>query len=110
MFPPLAVAASLVQSLDDDSNQVFVPPVDVTSVHVAPESTDVQMFPLTVVAASLVPSLDDYVNQVLRAAIRCHLSPRRSRVRGRPDVSSLNGSSLVPSLDERDDLPALTSR
>ena len=46
MFPPLAVAASLVPSLDDVMPiQVFVPPVDVTSVHVAPESVEVQMFP-----------------------------------------------------------------
>ena len=30
-----------------------------TSVHVAPESVDVQMFPTLAVAASLVPSLDD---------------------------------------------------
>jgi len=60
MFPPLAVAASLVPSLDDVMPiQVFVPPVDVTSVHVAPESTDVQMCSRTARAASLVPSLED---------------------------------------------------
>ena len=41
------------------ANQAFVLPTDVSSVHVAPESVDVQMCPLVTVAASLVPSLED---------------------------------------------------
>ena len=56
----------MVPSLDDVMPyQLFAPPMDVTSVHVAPESVDVQIpeicpvFPLESKAASLVPSLDD---------------------------------------------------
>ena len=44
------------------ANQAFVLPTDVSSVHVAPESVDVQMFPLVTVAASLVPSLEDVMS------------------------------------------------
>ena len=44
------------------ANQAFVLPTDVSSVHVAPESVDVQMCPLVTVAASLVPSLEDVMS------------------------------------------------
>ena len=41
--------------------QYFALPVEVTSVHVAPELVDVQMLPLLITAASLVPSLEDVI-------------------------------------------------
>ena len=62
MFSSLTQTASLVPSLEDVIlYQFFVLPMDVTSVHVAPESVEVHMFPVRV-AASLVPSLDDVMN------------------------------------------------
>ena len=46
MFPPKTTAASLVPSLDEVmEHQVFTLPVEVFSVHVAPESVEIQMFP-----------------------------------------------------------------
>ena len=62
MFSSLTQTASLLPSLEDVIlYQFFVLPMDVTSVHVAPESVEVHMFPVRV-AASLVPSLDDVMN------------------------------------------------
>ena len=50
----------MVNSLDDVmERQPFVLPTEVSSVHVAPESVEVQMFPIQILAASLVPSLDE---------------------------------------------------
>jgi hypothetical protein len=51
----------LVPSLDEVmALHFFVPPgEEVFSVHVAPESAEVQMFPFSTTAASLVPSLDE---------------------------------------------------
>ena len=43
--------------LDVISYQLMVEPMDVSSVHVAPESLDVQMLPYSTNAASLDPSL-----------------------------------------------------
>ena len=63
MFPLIALfttAASLVPSLDEVMEyQFLVLPTEVSSVHVAPESVEVQMFPLLTTAASLAPSLDE---------------------------------------------------
>jgi len=50
----------LVPSLDEVMEYHCFPlPVEVTSVHVAPESVEVQMFPDETTAASFVPSLDE---------------------------------------------------
>ena len=47
MFPWFTTAASLLPSLDDVMEyHAFVLPTEVSSVHVAPESVEVQMFPL----------------------------------------------------------------
>ena len=52
----------MVPSLDDAMlNQFCGLSVGFTSVHVSPESVDVQMFPVQSTAASLVPSLDDVI-------------------------------------------------
>ena len=63
MFPLFTTAASLVPSLDEVMEyQFLVLPTEVSSVHVAPESVEVQMFPLIALfttAASLAPSLDE---------------------------------------------------
>ena len=60
MFPFMTVAARVVPSPDNVmACQFFMPPLEVSSVHVAPESADVQIFPPQTDAASLVPSLDD---------------------------------------------------
>ena len=64
MFPPElsnVTAASFVPSLDEVMEfQAFVLPGEaVFSVHVAPESVEVQMFPFRTTAASLVPSLEE---------------------------------------------------
>ena len=63
MLPATTTAASLVPSLDEVmDHQRFALPVEVFSVHVAPESVEVQMFPLSTTAASLVPSLDEVID------------------------------------------------
>jgi hypothetical protein len=60
MFPIQILAASLVPSLDEVMEfHSFPLPVEVFSVHVAPESVEVQMFPPQTTAASLVPTLDE---------------------------------------------------
>ena len=46
MFPDKTTAASLVPSLDEVMEIQVVLPTEVSSVHVAPESVEVQMFPL----------------------------------------------------------------
>ena len=47
IFPLVTTAASLVPSLDDVMEvQFFALPVEVLSIHVAPEFVDVQIFPL----------------------------------------------------------------
>ena len=52
----------MVPSLDEVIECQLLPlPVEVFSVHVAPESVEVQMFP-TSTAASLVPSLDEVMD------------------------------------------------
>ena len=61
MFPPAfpnVTAASLVPSLDEVMafHSFVLPGEAVFSVHVAPESVEVQMFPPSTTAASLVPS------------------------------------------------------
>ena len=54
----------MVPSLDEVMDfQFFVPPTELSSVHVAPESVEVQMFPLLTTAASLVPSLDEVMDR-----------------------------------------------
>ena len=58
MFPTLLTAASLVNSLDEVMERQPLP-TEVSSVHVAPESMEVQMLPFCTTAASLVPSLDE---------------------------------------------------
>jgi len=63
MFPDCTTATSLVPSLDEViEDQLFPLPVDVFSVHVAPESAEVQMFPPQTTAASLVPSFDEVID------------------------------------------------
>ena len=53
----------MVPSLDEVIERQYLPlPVEVSSVHVAPESVEVQMFPTSTVAASLVPSLDEVMD------------------------------------------------
>ena len=50
----------MVPSLDEAMEyQSFAPPTEVSSVHVPPESVEVQMFSALTTAASLVPSLDE---------------------------------------------------
>ena len=52
----------MVPSLDEVMEyQLFGLPVEVFSVHVAPESVEVQMFPPLTTVASLVPSLDEVI-------------------------------------------------
>ena len=69
MFPLFTTAASLVPSLDEVMEyQFLVLPTEVSSVHVAPESVEVQMFPLIALfttAASLAPSLDEVMDPQL---------------------------------------------
>ena len=58
MLSASTTAASLVPSLDEVmDSQVVPPPVEVFSVHVAPESAEVQMFPLVVKVAAEVIQL-----------------------------------------------------
>ena len=77
MFPFLTTAASFLPSLDDAITfQVCAIPTDVSSVHVSPESIDVQMFPPVTVAASLVPSFDDVMpNHCCVVALDVQVSP-----------------------------------
>ena len=50
----------MVPSLEEVMpRQFFVAPTDVSSVHVAPQSVEVQMFSPEATAASLVPSLEE---------------------------------------------------
>ena len=50
----------MVPSLDEAMEyQSFAPPTEVSSVHVPPESGEVQMFSALTTAASLVPSFDE---------------------------------------------------
>ena len=93
MFPLFTTAASLVPSLDEVMEyQFLVLPTEVSSVHVAPESVEVQMFPLIALfttAASLAPSLDEVMDPqllVLPTEVSS-VSPRGARVCGGPDVS-----------------------
>ena len=103
MFPPLTTAASLVPSLDEVMEyQFFALPVEVFSVHVAPESVEVQMFPPLTTAASLVPSLDEaraYQYFPLPVEVfSVHVAPESVEVQMFPFRTT--AASLVPSLDE----------
>ena len=86
MFPPPTTAASLVPSLDEVMDlQPFVPPTEVSSVHVAPESVEVQMFPPLTTVASLVPSLDEVMDRQFFAlpgkTYSVHVAPESVEVR-----------------------------
>ena len=86
MFPPPTTAASLVPSLDEVMDlQPFVPPTEVSSVHVVPESVEVQMFPPLTTAASLVPSLDEVMEyQYWPFPPRVHVAPESVEVQMYP--------------------------
>ena len=87
MFPPLWTAASSVPSLEEVMlAQSFALPTEVPSVHVAPESAEVQMVPLVVplTAASLVPSLEEVMPTKFCASHNV-LGPGVCRVGGGPD-------------------------
>ena len=105
IFPPAFVtcvtAASLVPSLDEvmDAHSFVLPGEAVFSVHVAPESVEVQMFPLSTMAASLVPSLDEAMERQffvlpgeavfsvhVRACTGPHAHNKRNMVNRRRDV------------------------
>jgi hypothetical protein len=91
--------------------QPFALPTEVSSVHVAPESVEVQMFPLQQLAASLVPSLDEVMEcQSLPLPVEVfsvHVAPESVEVQMFPLETT--AASLVPSLDEVMELPALTA-
>ena len=61
----------MVPSLDEVIDLQSSPlPAEVSSVHVAPESVEVQMFPpLLTTAASLVPSLDEVIDHQICAPV-----------------------------------------
>ena len=86
MFPFRTTAASLVPSLDEVMEyQDFALPVGVFSVHVAPESVEVQMFPPLTTAASLVPSLDEVMEyQYWPFPPRVHVAPESVEVQMYP--------------------------
>jgi hypothetical protein len=90
----------LVPSLDDAiADQSFVLVMEVTSVHVAPESVDVQMFPCQTVAASLVPSFEIVIPcQALVLPTSVHVAPESVDVQIFPCQTV--AASLVPSLDD----------
>ena len=58
MFPLVATAVSLVPSLEEVMLRHHWLPTEVSSVHVSPESVEVQIFSALPTAASLVPSLE----------------------------------------------------
>ena len=78
--------------------------VGLCSIHVAPESVDIQMFPCVTAAASLVPSLDDVmpnhrcVLAVHSCVVGVHVSPESVDVQMWPLLTV--AASLVPSLDD----------
>ena len=84
--------------------QLFVPPTEVFSVQVAPESVEVQMFPLGTTRASLVPSLEDvmvrqYIPPKGFAMLSSdQLAPESVEVQMLPP--STMAASLVPSLED----------
>ena len=100
MFPSRAAAASLVPSLDDVMPyQYRLLPEGSTSVHVSPESVDVQILPPSTVAASFVPSLDIVMPRQTRVlALDVHVSPESVDVQMFPLKTV--AASLVPSLDD----------
>ena len=62
MLPLYTVAASFVPSAEEAiPDQLFVAPMEVTSVQVAPLLLEVHMLPLYTVAASFVPSAEDVI-------------------------------------------------
>jgi hypothetical protein len=58
MYPLVATAASLVPSLEEVILRHHWLPMELSSVHVSPESVEVQILSALPTAASLVPSLE----------------------------------------------------
>ena len=103
MFPPWTTEARLVPSLEDVMPlHCFEPNTEVSSVHVAPESVDVQMFPSQTTAASLTPSLEDVMpNHFFMIPVEVtsvHVAPESVDVQMFP--SQTVAASLVPSLED----------
>jgi hypothetical protein len=68
-------------ALEVIASHFFVEPMDVISVHVAPESVDVQMLPLYSTAASFVPSWLEVIDrQTFPDAREVQVSPESSDV------------------------------
>ena len=94
----------MVPSLDEvmEYQSFALPGEAVFSVHVAPESVEVQMFSALTTAASLVPSLDEVMEYhflMLPTEISSvHVPPEFVEVQMLPFRTT--AASLVPSLDE----------
>ena len=112
MFPPWTTEARLVPSLEDVMPlHCFEPNTEVSSVHVAPESVDVQMFPSQTTAASLTPSLEDVMpNHFFMIPVEVtsvQFAPESVDVQMFPSLtvfpwfpSQTTAASLVPSLED----------
>ena len=112
MFPPWTTEARLVPSLEDVMPlHCFEPNTEVSSVHVAPESVDVQMFPSQTTAASLTPSLEDVMpNHFFMIPVELtsvQFAPESVDVQMFPSLtvfpwfpSQTTAASLVPSLED----------
>lgn len=119
MFPPLWTAASLVPSLEDVMlAQSSALPTEVSSVHAAPESVDVQIYPFVFpppsAAASFVPSLDEVMQlQVFALPTEVRSVQVASRISGGPDapctiINEMYGSYRVRYPDYTLDTAATT--